>query len=179
MKNVLPERILVGARRDYTISHLVEGLKVTPTIPQERVVMNRVLPPWQRPFVWDLVRQVAFIEGVFLGLGTGMYVVNGCDYNDQGELFMSGWVIDGQQRLTSIDRFMKDEFPVFRTPDASDGIYYSQLSVSEKRRRFLSAPFPAFELEYQAEEDKLKELYRRLNFGGVNHTLKDLSLLEG
>lgn len=51
MKNVLPERILVGARRDYTISHLVEGLKVTPTIPQERVVMNRVLPPWQRPFV--------------------------------------------------------------------------------------------------------------------------------
>lgn len=173
MDNLLPEKILNGSTRTYTISHLLHGTPVSPTIPSERVVMNRVLPTWQRPFVWERERQIAWMEGVFLGLGTGTYCVNGSDYEMSGnELFMSGWVIDGQQRLTSLDLFLNDAFPVFGST------YYSQLSLAERRRRVLNQPFPCFELEYQPDEDKLKELYKRLNFGGVAHTQADLALLN-
>lgn len=173
MDNLLPEKILNGSTRSYTISHLLHGTPVSPTIPSERVVMNRVLPPWQRPFVWERERQIAFVEGICLGLGTGSYCVNGSDYELAGEeRFMSGWVIDGQQRLTSLGLFLKDAFPVFGS------VYYSQLSVAEQRRRILNQPFPCFELEYQADEEKLKELYKRLNFGGVAHTQSDFERLN-
>jgi len=173
MTNLLPEKILSGSTRTYTISHLLDGTPVSPTIPAERVVMNRVLPPWQRPFVWERERQIAWVEGVFLGLGTGTYCVNGSDYESAGEeLFMSGWVIDGQQRLTSLGLFLNDVFPVFGS------VYYSQLSIVERRRRLLNQPFPCFELEYQDDEEKLIELYKRLNFGGVAHTQADMDRLS-
>lgn len=174
MENLLPEKLLIGTTRSYTISHLIEGTVVSPTIPTERVVMNRVLPPWQRPIVWERERQIAFIEGIFLGFSTGVYIVNGSDYQAEGtELPMSGWVIDGQQRLTSLGLFLQDEFPVFSS------VYFSQLSLPERRRRVYNQAFPCFELEYQDDEEKLKELYRRLNFGGVAHTQADLDRLEG
>lgn len=76
--------------------------------------MNLVLPPWQRPPSWNLDQQVQFIEGIFLGLGTGYYVINGRDYDDQGhDKPMSGWLIDGQQRITAIARFFHGEISIF------------------------------------------------------------------
>ena len=173
MSNLLPPQLLEGTHRSYTMSHLWEGSRVDSTDPGERSLLNLVLPPWQRPVVWTQEQQVRFLEGVLLGLGAGFYVINGREWDSEGKnLPMSGWLLDGQQRITSISRFINDEISVF------GGVRYSDLSTGERRRRFDNIVFPAIQIDYQPDESVLKELYRRLNFGGTAHTEADLALLD-
>ncbi|MBI6882756.1 DUF262 domain-containing protein [Pseudomonas putida] len=170
---LLPPPLLIGSQRAFSISSFWEGRAVTTTAPMERRLLNLVLPPWQREFTWTEAQQVRFIEGVFLGLNVGSYVVNGRDYETNGDdKPMSGWLIDGQQRITSIARFINDEIAIF------GNIHYSELPLGEKRRRFDNIVFPCVELEYQEDENLLKELYLRLNFGGTAHTQADRELVE-
>ncbi|EKF7416862.1 DUF262 domain-containing protein [Pseudomonas aeruginosa] len=168
---LLPKPILDGIQRSYSISMLWEGTAASTSVSEERQLLNLVLPPWQRDVVWTETQQRSFIEGIFLGFGTGYYVINGREYEDDADSYMSGWLLDGQQRITSIARFVCGELAVF------NGVRYSDLSIGEKRRRFDNVIFPCIELEYQADEEVLKALYRRLNFGGVAHTAADLQLL--
>jgi hypothetical protein len=169
----LPKPMLDGTQRSYSISALWEGTAAKPSHEDERKILNLVLPRWQRPPSWTEQQQIQFVEGIFLGLGTGFYVINGREYDDAGaDLPMSGWLLDGQQRITAIERFVKDEIRVFT------GIRYSDLSIAEQRRRFNNIIFPCIELEYQSDEAILKELYRRLNFSGTAHTSVDLALLN-
>lgn len=170
---VLPVPILEGVQRSYSISALWEGTPARATVEKERELLNLVLPPWQRDLCWTLEQQIKYIEGIFLGLGTGYYVVNGRDFdNDGSDTRMSGWLIDGQQRITAIARFISGEICIF------GGIFYRDLSPADKRRRFDSIIFPCIELNYQEDETVLKELYRRLNYGGTPHTQEDLALLN-
>lgn len=170
---LLPEPILNGTQRSYSISSLWEGTPAKPTSDDERQILNLVLPRWQRPVCWSEKQQVKFLEGVCLGLTTGSYVINGRDYDKSGnDLPMSGWLLDGQQRITAIARFIQGEIAIFGS------VRYSDLSIGERRRRFDNVIFPCIELEYQADEEVLKELYRRLNFSGTAHTQEDLDLLD-
>lgn len=164
----LPSPLLDGTRRDYSISHLVEMSPIETTSDNERRLLRLVLPPWQRGECWSVEQKTRFIEGIFLGLGTGYYVVNGADYADGGRpLPMSGWLLDGQQRISAIRDFMDDRFPVFQD------VFYSGLDRPTRLRRFLRESFPCFELEYTGNEAVLKDLYNRLNFGGTPHTEND------
>lgn len=161
----LPEPLLRGHRRDFQISQLVEASPIDATMPGERLLMNLVLPPWQRPEVWTDEQKVRFIEGIFLGLGAGYYVLNSPDWGKGGKpLPMAGWLLDGQQRITAIRDFLADRFPVF------GDVFYSSLDPVVARRRFLREPFPRIELDYTGDEAVLRELYNRLNFGGTPHT---------
>ena len=173
MSKALPAPLLSGRTRDFPLEALLAMESVQPTMPAERQLLAWVLPPWQRPECWAEAQKIAFIEGIFLGLGTGYYVVHEPDWEDGGECPMAGWLLDGQQRLTAIRDFVENRFPVF------DGIYYRDLDEIERRRRFLRVVFPCVVVEYQPDEAKLKELYRRLNFGGTPHTQDDLKRLDG
>lgn len=162
----IPRPLLSGSRREFTLSHLVDGTPADLTTPQERRLLNLVVPPWQRPEVWSEQQKTRFIEGVFLGLGTGYYVVNGLDWDSSGKcLPMAGWLLDGQQRISAIRDFLNGDLVVF-----SD-VKFTDFSKSDQVR-FLRTPFPCFQLEYTGDEDVLKELYDRLNFGGTAHTLE-------
>jgi hypothetical protein len=169
----LPPPLLTGTRRDYPLEYLLAATPVEPTLSEERQLMGLVLPPWQRPEVWSLSQKIRFIESVFLGLGTGYYVLNGADYAQDGTpLPMSAWLIDGQQRITAIRDFLNDEFCVF------GDVMYSALERPVALKRFLRQPFPCFELEFVQDEAVLKELYFRLNYGGTAHTEADLNKLN-
>ncbi len=160
----IPAPLLKGARRDYTLDRLVEMRPVDTTMPAERRLLGLVLPPWQRPEVWTVEQKRRFIEGVFLGLGCGYYVTNGQDWVGNGDSApMSGWLIDGQQRISAIRDFLSGDLVVF------DDVRFTEMSVPEQRR-FGHTPFPCFELEYCAVENTLLDLYDRLNFGGTTHT---------
>jgi len=170
---LLPEPLLDGRRRDYTIEMLIEGTPADPTAPEERRLLNLVVPPWQRQEVWSTDQKTRFIEGIFLGLGTGYYVINGQDWSADGKsLPMSGWLLDGQQRLSSIRDFLMNALPIF------DGIVYSDLDRPTAIKRFLRHSFPCFEIDYTSNEHKLKDLYERLNFGGTAHTADDRVAFE-
>lgn len=160
----LPEKILQGARRDYPIERLLEDM-ADPRIPEERRLLGLVLPPWQRPEVWGVEQKRRFIEGIFLGFGCGYYVTNGLEWLKDGTSApMSGWLLDGQQRISALRDFLEDRLVLF------GDVRISCLSAPEVRR-FRHEVFPCFELEYTDDENKLKELYDRLNFSGIAHTL--------
>lgn len=160
----LPHPLLSGVQRDYSIEKLFAVTKEDLNLPGERQLLSLVLPPWQRKEVWTEDQKRRFIEGIFLGLGTGYYVINGMDYDDDGKSRpMSGWLLDGQQRITAIRDFTMDLLPIF------DGIRFSDLDEITRRRRFNRVTFPCFELEYCNDETTLQELYDRLNFGGTPH----------
>lgn len=165
----LPESILNGRTRLADIESLLRPDSDSGDLaPGERRVLCWVLPPWQRPEVWEEGRKRAFIEGIFLGLGTGTYVVHQPDWDESGRKPMSGWLIDGQQRISAIRDFVQGDLTIF------DGLRYADLDEVERRRRFLHLVFPYVELPYQEDEKFLRELYLRLNFGGVPHTQADL-----
>lgn len=69
---VLPEPLLKGRRREFNIECLT--VNSMPAAVNVRTLMNHILPPWQQPEVWSYEQKVRFIEGIFLGLGTGYYV---------------------------------------------------------------------------------------------------------
>lgn len=169
----IPNILLKGTKRDFMIDALLRTTPIDKTAPAERCLLGLVIPPWQRAEVWSQKQKIAFIESIFLGFGTGYYVVNGADFDKEAlPMPMSGWLLDGQQRLTAIRDFVEDKFAVF------DDVIYGKMDKIVARRRFLHQPFPCFELEFTQDEQALKELYRRLNFGGLPHTEADLKILE-
>ena len=160
----LPGRLLRGRTRDFDIGSLFERSVVSDELEAgERRLLCFLLPPWQRPEVWTELQKRRFIEGIFLGLGTGYYVVNQSDWNEGGALPMSGWLIDGQQRLSAIRDFGAGKLTIF------DGLTYGGLTGAEQAGRFKRIVFPCLEIDYQADESLLRGLYDRLNFGGTAH----------
>lgn len=178
MTTCLPDPILEGRTREYQIDTILQQARNEHTSETmatgDRQLMGFNLPPWQRPLVWSQAQKVAFIEGIFLGLGTGYYVIHEAEWDRHGSpLPMSGWLLDGQQRIAAIEAFVNDRISVF------DGVRYSQLDRVTRMRRFRRQAFPCIEIPYQNNEEHLIELYRRLNFSGTAHTMEDLSRLEG
>ena len=68
-----------------------------------------------------------------------------------------------RQRAEIGEAMAAGAFPVFGTTRFAD------LSLADKRRRFLRVPFPSVELS-GTDEATLREIYDRLNFGGTPHT---------
>ncbi|WP_321935193.1 DUF262 domain-containing protein [Paraburkholderia sp. J8-2] len=168
----LPEPLLAGTPRQTNIEFALGiGVADHPGHPSLRKLGNFAIPQWQRDPVWEKARQIAFIEGIFLGLGTGHFVASKADWDNDGPMPLSALLIDGQQRLTALARFHAGDFAVFGQ------IRFPDLPLRDRRRRFLHVAFPWIEIPGD-NEATLKELYRRLNFGGVPHTNSDLARLD-
>lgn len=173
----LPKPLLSGTTRSSTISSLWEESQVAPTTPEERQLLSLVLPPWQRPSVWEAERQRAFIEGIFLGFTPGTIVTVAPDWTTGpgGQAVPtagSNWLIDGQQRVTAIREFVENRLAIF------DGLLYRDLSRVDQIRRFDRVVLNRTVLPSDTDEATLKSLYRRMNYGGVAHTQEDLMRLE-
>jgi hypothetical protein len=74
-------------------------------------------------------------------------------------------LLDGQQRLRTIERYVNDEVAV---PDA-EGILrlWSELSLTQ-RRRFARTTFPK-SVVHVWDEQQLCDIYNRRNFTGTAH----------
>lgn len=127
-----------------------------------------ILPPFQRPPVWDRARQIAFVEAAYLGFNLGTIV-----WNDASDVFKGGkfhhtdrWLIDGQQRIAALLAYVANEFAVFAgTPHEHR---WSDLNIVERRY------FGHIQIGYSklttTNEAKLRAAYNALNFAGVPHT---------
>ncbi len=135
----------------------------------DRFVCGLPLAPWQRPVVWDDNMQSRFIDALWACVDTGSYMVNAwVEFTGRGleMCYLSDIVIDGQQRLTSIDRYFNNEIPA----TAIDGkkLLFSEITEIDCRF-FKSRIFPRASIETN-DELILREAYDMRAFGGVRHT---------
>lgn len=169
----IPTPILTGHAQNFDIDMAIRERQDEKPHAGERQLMSWFLPSWQRPNVWTMEQKTRFIESLFLGLYYGVYITTEWDWTDGKESAIrkprSGWVIDGQQRLSALNAFVTDQITVF------EDVNYSTMTTAE-RRRFQHLPFPMIKIA-RLEEDVLKELYERLTFGGIAHTEADRELL--
>lgn len=123
-----------------------------------------ISPDFQRNFVWDKTRQSRLIESILLGLPLPSIYLS--QYKD-GRLT----VVDGLQRLTTIDRFMKGSFKLSNLEYLTEcnGLNYDQLQdvLSPLRvRKFGQTQIMCFVIDYRSPSKLKFDLFRRLNTGG-------------
>ncbi len=123
-----------------------------------------ITPNFQRNFVWDKTRQSRLIESILLGLPLPSIYFS--QYDD-GMLT----VVDGLQRLHTINKFMKNELILSNLEYIEDcnGKNYEELKkvLSPLRlRRFGQTQIMCFVIDYRSPNRLKFDLFRRLNTGG-------------
>ena len=128
------------------------------------------VPDFQRGYVWKLKEASRFIESLLLGLP-----VPGIFLSKETET-QKLLVIDGQQRLRTIQYFYNGTFKPTNKKFALDGISeqfndktYNSLS-DEERRRLDDSIIPATVIKQDLpseDQDSIYQIFERLNTGGV------------
>lgn len=137
----------------------------------DRYVMGFPLPPFQRPIKWSEEQCVKLIDSIWRRASIGSFMINIVD--DINDHPFDGWLIDGQQRLYAIERYLNNEFP---TKDINGReVYWKDLPLISQRR-FKNTSFPSIRIRVTTKAD-LVEVYNTLNFGGVPHTESDRATL--
>lgn len=175
----LPTRFDMGMTRNWTVDTLLrnrgEGDKAQKFYEDELPwLMGYRIPTWQRDLVWTEAQKIKFIETMILGLPLGTFVTNASDASKKvgDRTFFhktDRLLIDGQQRLNALNDYFGDAFPVF-------GVVWSEVDGND-RWRILNSPFPAFEMR-TSDENVLREVYDRLNYGGTAHTFEERATRE-
>lgn len=117
-------------------------------------------PDYQRKYVYDDKRASCLIESILIGIPIPVIYLA-----EEDEGIYS--VIDGQQRITSFVRYLKNEFQLsgLKKLQSLNGLYFKELDKSLQRR-----------LNYQTlstvciekDSENLKyEIFSRLNLGAV------------
>lgn len=126
------------------------------------------IPSFQRHYVWDRVRASKLVESFLLGLpvpGTFLYK----ERTRPGYL-----VIDGQQRIMSLIRFIKGTFDdsVFRLKNVDkkyEGKCFSDLDDDEQFRfKGLTLRATIIQQINPNDDTSVYHVFERLNTGGVN-----------
>lgn len=123
-----------------------------------------IQPEYQRNYIYaDGKKDVAVIESVLNRYPLGLIYFN---KTDDGRLE----VLDGQQRITSLGRYVTDRFAV-----KIDGMeqYFTSLPV-DKQQLILNTPLLIYECE--GAESEIKQWFRTINIAGV--PLSDQELLN-
>jgi len=114
-----------------------------------------IQPEYQRNYIYaDGKRDVAVIESILKGYPLGLIY-----FNKVGEEKFE--VLDGQQRITSIGRYVTWKFAV-----KIDGMeqYFSGLAEN-LQKKILETPLLIYECE--GEESEIKERFKTINIAGV------------
>lgn len=121
-------------------------------------------PGFQRNFIWDRTRQSKLIESILLGLPLPSIFLS--QYKD-GRLT----VVDGLQRINTINDFMKDRLRLIGLEYLSqyNGLKYTELrdTLSQLRmRKFGQTQVMCFVIDHRSPSRLKFDLFRRLNTGG-------------
>jgi hypothetical protein len=132
----------------------------------ERFVMGYPLPHWQRDFKWNEFQQRAFIDSIWRGNTLSSYLVNDWAMSD-GVTFdrFSNVLLDGQQRLFTIERFVTGQLAV---PDGEGKLTVWGEIGKHERRRFARTIFTKSIVRIW-DEAVLCDIYNRRNYGGTPH----------
>lgn len=111
-------------------------------------------PFFQRNLVWRETHKREFIETIMAGLPfPQIFLARGKIDVEAMEAYTC--VVDGQQRLTAIDEYISNRFPVH-------GKTYSELDASDKEK-FLKYKVAVIDFDLLEDDPRLREIFQRLN----------------
>ena len=122
-----------------------------------------IQPEYQRNYIYaDGKRDVAVIESILKGYPLGLIYFNTVNA-DKFE------VLDGQQRITSVGRFVTNKFAV-KDESGMEQIFES--IAKDKQEKILNTKLLIYECE--GTESEIKEWFRTINISGVPLTNQEL-----
>lgn len=145
--------------REYKVKDICEGFVYNELEGKGLFGLNGTLtiqPEYQRNYIYaDGKKDVAVIESILKGYPLGLIYLNKVDKNNLE-------VLDGQQRITSIGRFVTNKFAI----KDENGMPQSFDSLSpEKQRKINETILLIYECE--GEEDEIKDWFKTINIVGV------------
>ncbi len=117
-----------------------------------------IQPEYQRNYIYASdggKREMAVIESVLKGYPIGLIYFNKVG-SDEFE------VLDGQQRVTSLGRFITDKFAIL---DENGNPQYFSAMARDKKTKILETKLLIYECE--GTESQIKEWFRTINIAGV------------
>ena len=122
-----------------------------------------IQPEYQRNYIYaDGKKDVAVIDSILNEYPIGLIYFNKVN-NEVYE------VLDGQQRITSIGRFVTDKFAIF-DPDGKPH-YFSGLA-DDKKELIMNTPLTIYICE--GEESEIKEWFKTINIVGIPLNTQEL-----
>jgi len=122
-----------------------------------------IQPEYQRNYIYaDGKRDVAVVDSIIKGYPIGLLY-----FNKTGEDTYE--VLDGQQRITSIGRFIAGKFPWIDANGHEQ--FYSGMAVT-LQKKILEAPLLIYVCE--GEEPEIKDWFRTINIAGVPLTEQEI-----
>ena len=122
-----------------------------------------IQPEYQRNYIYaDGKRDVAVIDSILKGYPIGLIYFNQTD-KDKYE------VLDGQQRITSIGRFVTDKFAV-KDKNGHEQ-YYSGMATSQ-REQIMNTKLLVYVCE--GDEPEIKDWFKTINIAGVPLTEQEI-----
>lgn len=123
-----------------------------------------IQPEYQRNYIYaDGIKDVAVIDSILKGYPLGLiYFVKTKDGNFE--------VLDGQQRITSIGRFVQGKFAIDKT--SAKPQYFG--SLPEVRQKMISET-KLLIYECEGTEPEIKEWFETINIAGVPLTKQELN----
>lgn len=153
---------------DTTVSEVVDGFVYNELEGKGLFGLSGKLtiqPEYQRNFIYaegDGRREVAVIESLLKGYPLGLIYFNKTG-SDSYE------VLDGQQRITSIGRYVGGKFSV--VDDDGQPQFFSGLA-GDKQAKIMNSRLLIYECE--GTESEIKEWFRTINIAGVPLTTQEL-----
>ena len=117
-----------------------------------------IQPEYQRNYIYASdggKREMAVIESVLKGYPIGLIYFNKVSENNLE-------VLDGQQRITSLGRFVTDKFAI---KDENGMEQYFSGMAKDKQDKILQTPLLIYECE--GTESQIKEWFKTINIAGV------------
>jgi hypothetical protein len=115
-----------------------------------------IQPEYQRNYIYaDGKKDVAVIESILKGYPIGLIYFNKVSENNLE-------ILDGQQRITSVGRFVTDKFAI---KDANGMEQYFSGMAKDKQKKILETKLLIYECE--GTEWEIKEWYRTINIAGI------------
>jgi 5-methylcytosine-specific restriction endonuclease McrA len=116
-----------------------------------------IQPEYQRNYIYASdggKREIAVIESVLKGYPIGLIYFNKVSENNLE-------VLDGQQRITSLGRFVTDKFAI----KDENGMQYFGAMAKDKKTKIWETKLTIYECE--GKESEIKEWFKTINIAGV------------
>lgn len=117
-----------------------------------------IQPEYQRNYIYASdggKKEMAVIESILKGYPIGLIYFNRISENDLE-------VLDGQQRITSVGRFVTDKFAI---KDENDMEQYFNGMAKDKKNKILETKLLIYECE--GSESEIKEWFKIINIAGI------------